>query len=691
MVVSFEARRTRGRNPVRVSAPSVPVLSASIALCGALATPVHAQSPAQVPPPPDEPVITVTANRVPTAIQRTGSAVTVIRRDAIERASPTSLLDLLRSVPGVFLTEAGGPGGTSDIRLRGANPNQTLVLIDGVRVNDPAAASGEFDASLIAPALIDRIEVLRGPQSALYGSDAIGGVVNIITKRGRGQPTGSVSFEAGRYGTLSLTGSAAGTIGPWSFAFSAIGQRAEGFSRYGYRIGRLSLANNSEGLRGGRLEEDGFGRWGGYGRLGYDAGQGVRAEIALLSTETRLDLDAGSGLAVPTATTFPDTPSKARRRLDQLSGRIEIDMLDGALTHALLLSATRTDRSFEEVSLGRVAGRLRETRRQISDFVGDRMAAEYQATWRLGQFGTLIGGARLERETADTFRTDLVPVLRPEQRTLAAEQTTRALFGLWQLPVGERLLLSFGGRIDHTTDSKAFATWRTTAAYRIAETGTTLRASAGTGAKVATLFQRFSPIGTPDLRPERSIGVDAGIDQSLFDGRLTLSVTAFANRIRNLIVFESTPACLAQTGTRCYLNVDRATTSGVETTARVQVIEEIVAVSGTYTYLHAKDAGTGLTLARRPQHVGRAALHITPNAHLLIEPSVTVVSERFSQSGERQKLASYARFDVLAQLQFNQNWRAHVRVENLTNAKYQDVYNFGIAGRGVYGGLSVSW
>ncbi|MFN3483637.1 MAG: TonB-dependent receptor, partial [Rhabdaerophilum calidifontis] len=134
-----------------------------------------------VPSPASGLDITIFAERIPTAIQRTGSAVTILKAEDIARANPLSLADALRQVPGLDITETGGPGSSAVIRLRGANAGQTLVLIDGIRINDPASASGEFNASLIAPALIERIEVLRGPQSALHGSDAMGGVINIVT------------------------------------------------------------------------------------------------------------------------------------------------------------------------------------------------------------------------------------------------------------------------------------------------------------------------------------------------------------------------------------------------------------------------------------------------------------------------------------------------------------------------------
>jgi vitamin B12 transporter len=232
---------------------------------------------------------------------------------------------------------------------------------------------------------------------------------------------------------------------------------------------------------------------------------------------------------------------------------------------------------------------------------------------------------------------------------------------------------------------------RATAAYRIPETGTVLRASAGTGAKAPTLFQRFAVVGTPDLRPEFSTGFDAGIDQSLLDGRIRLSLTVFQNNIRNLIQFNNSAGCLAQTAPRCYFNVDRAVTSGIEASARAEIVEGKLSATAVYTYLHAKDEATNLTLQRRPQHTGRLALQWTPLPQLLIEPSVTLVSERFSRSNERDRLAPYARFDMAATYQFNETWKASLRVENITNAKYQDVYNFGTTGRAVYAGLTATW
>jgi vitamin B12 transporter len=619
--------------------------------------------------------INITANRSPTAIQRTGSAVTVIRAEEITRTNSFSVADILKQVPGVDVSETGNPGSVGTIRVRGANAGQTLVLLDGIRINDPSGPSGEFDSSLIAPGIIDRIEVLRGPQSALYGSDAIGGVVNIITKKGQGAPVRSLRVEAGSYGTASLTGSIAGSTGPWSYAFSALGQRTDGFSAYGYRIGRLERTR-------GPFESDGMNRLSGFGRIGYDAGKGVRFDLGILASTKRSGYDAAFG-------TYPDTRSIAYQRFLQVHGRAEVDTFDDRLTHSLQIFVNRIERELRDSFL---TGAPPPTNfRTNYDYWGNRFGAEYQGKLRLDRFGTLILGARSEREVAGSFSENIGPFPGPRTKTFSGEQGTNSLFALWQLPVGERLMLSLGSRLDKVSDSKTFTTWRATAAYNLPEWGTKLRASAGTGGKAPTLYQRFSPLyGTRNLRPEESIGYDVGIDQGFFNNRLTFSLTGFSNRFRDLIDFQSA-GCPPAQPFGCYFNVARAKTSGVELAAKVVAIEGWLSVSGSYTYLHAKDQRTNLTLARRAPHQGRFALQITPREGWLIEPSVMMSSDRFTSANELNPVKRYARFDVHTEYALSSTYKLHARFENITNARYEDVRNYGTTGRAVYGGVTATW
>lgn len=617
--------------------------------------------------------VVVTASRTAEPLSATGSAISVVSGETIATSNPGSLVDALRSVPGLDISENGGPGGTANVRMRGANTGQTLVMIDGIRVNDPTAASGDFEFAMFAPSAIDRIEVLRGPQSALYGSDAMGGVINIITKKGSGPAQFNVRTEAGSYGTVVTQGSVTGTNGPWSYAFTGGGQHSNGFSRYGYRIPSIEAKFPS-------LERDGFDRVGGSARIGYDAGEGIRLEAGTVQSFTRSAYDAATG-------TFPDTPASADRLLQTIYGRVGIDSFGGVLTHNVTISNTHTERSFTDYTY-RTNMLPQNTTVKTSDYWGNSLGAEYQANLKLGTFGTLIYGAKTQSETAQTFSTNVLPIAGQMTPLLAKQQDTNSVFALWSLPIGERLNVTLGGRVDDVVNVARFETWRATAAYNISETGTKLRASAGTGAKAPTLFQLYdTTYGSLNLTPETSFGYDAGIDQSLFNGRVVLSVTGFANDFNNLINFVSD----ASRPLGYYTNVARAETSGLEVGATIDVLPGLVKFNTAYTYLHAVDLTTGLTLARRPQNLARFAVTITPNDRWMIEPRITTVSKRYSSANEVGVVDAYTRVDLYSEYKLDANWKVFARGENILNEHYQEVLNFGTTGPALYAGFNATW
>ncbi len=631
-------------------------------------TPARAETVQQLPE------LVVTADRTPEPIGNTGSAISVVNNATLQATNPGSLVDALRTVPGLDISESGGPGATANVRIRGANTGQTLVMIDGIRINDPTAASGDFDFAILGPSAIDHVEVLRGPQSALYGSDAIGGVINIITKSGKGPAQFSARTEAGSYGTINSSAAVTGSQGPWTYAVTGGAGRSTGFSRYGYRIPALEAKYPN-------LESDGYDRLGGSARVGYDAGEGFRFETGILSSYTRSDYDAATGA-------FPDTPSSATRLLNQVWSKATVDTFDGMWTHSLNVFETRIDRSFNDISY-KTNMLPKNTTSTVTDYSGNSVGAEYQSTLKMGWAGSLVYGARTQHETADVFLTKLLPTAVPRTPQVSATQDTNSLFALWQLPIGQRLNLTLGGRVDDVADVATFETWRATAAYNISETGTKLRASAGTGAKAPTLYQLNAPIyGNSTLHPEQSFGYDAGVDQSLFDGRVTLSLTGFANRFSNLIDFVVDPAAFPLGH---YVNVTRAETSGLELGADIILLPGFAKLNAAYTYLHAKDLSTNLTLQRRPSDVMRLALTLTPTAQWMIEPRITYVSKRFSGNNETSPLDPYTRVDLYTEYKIDPTWKVFARGENIFNARYQEVLNFGTTGPALYGGLSATW
>jgi vitamin B12 transporter len=262
---------------------------------------------------------------------------------------------------------------------------------------------------------------------------------------------------------------------------------------------------------------------------------------------------------------------------------------------------------------------------------------------------------------------------------------------LWQLPIGERLNITLGGRVDDVVDVARFETWRATAAYTIAETGTKFHTSAGTGAKAPTLFQLYDPVnGTPTLKPEQSFGYDAGIDQSFLGGRVVASLTGFSNDFSNLINFVSAP-CAPSQSLGCYVNVARAETSGLEVGTTIDVLPGLLKFNAAYTYLHAIDLATGLVLARRPKNLARFAITITPTDKWLIEPRVVTVSKRFSSAGQTSQVDAYTRVDIYTEYKIDKNWKVFARGENILNEHYQEVFNFGTTGPAAYAGVNATW
>ena len=583
------------------------------------------------------PEIVVSPYLVPTAIARAGSTVSVIGRDEIARSSAGTVADLLRSVPGVTVTENGGAGGQALVSLRGAETQHTLVLIDGIRVNDPASARDEFDFATLSLTAVERIEILRGPQSALYGSDAMGGVINIVTARPAMGIGGSATIEGGSYGTRRTTLSASGGSGPFSLSATGTYFANDGFSRVGDRdAGEPDATEKYAGtVRGSVAGENG-------GTLTF----GVDGHHQMSEIDRSATMDA---------TGYDSTR-------DLLSGfaTLTLPAFDGGVTNTLTAFATRTTRLFGEPT--------RDYTYRASD-----VGVEYQAFVRRHGPGSLIVGGRLERETAyQKVSTSPTP----------AYDDSRLLYAgylLYQLPAGDDLDLSFAARYDGEVDGGGFTTGRFTFMRDFPHTGVRLRGSVGTGAKRPTAFQLAY---NPDLIAEESVGADLGVERTLLDGRASVSVTGFWNRFRNLIDFDGD----FLTGT--YKNIATAETSGVEVAASAAIVPGVIDAALSYTFLTTRDLATGLPLAKRPAHAGKASLTYTGIEDFQATLSATVVGQRFNDDAATVLMPAYLRVDLHASHTLGPHLTSFVRVENLLNASYQEVSGYNTAGLSAYAGLT---
>jgi vitamin B12 transporter len=636
----------------------------------------------------------VTPTRVEQPVASTGASVSVIHARDIQKRGSLGFNDVLRGVPGLDVYSNGGPGTQTSVALRGSTPGQTLVLIDGIRIGDPTSTDGSVDFGNLLPTDIERIEVLRGPQSALYGSDAMGGVINIITRRDKGAPQGWIMSEGGSYGTSSSRASISGADAQGSYALSISGLHADGFPRYGYRQQRPIFIGDQTTPLPRLPADDPTNTVGVTGRVGYEFTDQARIEAGLAGYDSAIRYD--NPYAFNPWSVF-DPFNHHHATFMQGYVRLGAEMFDNTLRNRLTLYANRGNRDVwaTEACFDTLTFTSQNCR---FGFLGGRRGLEYQSDVALGPFGLATLGSRVETETAQNSREAwIVDKYEPTR----AVQTTWSGYAQHQFTLFDRLDISYGGRIDAVSQNRTFMTWRTMANFRIDEIGMRLRGSAATGAKTASLYQRFSQYGDPTLAPERVLGFDAGIDQSFFGGLATASVSVFTNRYMNLVQFGKAESCTATQIFGCYFNVGRADTRGVEFSGEAVLVPGALLLRGSYTFLSARNLDydrdsiyAGRTLLRRPRHKGMWSLIYTGLPGLEVEARANIIGAAHDVDfifNKRVMLAPYVRLDLFANYKLTDSLTLHGRIENLNNALYEEVYNYSTTARAFYGGVKYAW
>jgi vitamin B12 transporter len=624
-------------------------LSSSVCLGLIASVPAHAQAPIAL-----EGVI-ITADRVAESAAKVGSAVTVITREQIEASRAENVAELLETVPGLNVNQSGGVGGTANVHIRGADPDHTQVLIDGVRVNDPAQASGEFDFALFTLGNVERIEVLRGPQSGLYGSDAIGGVINIITRKGEGPLQGTAEAEGGSYATHAERVAVSGSKDGVAVSAAATNFRTSGFSR-----STLGTEDDATEKQSANFRMD----------MDVTPNAGITVALGRYHVDAEIDTNPQRG-----------ENDRAEKTLSTAAVTGRLDLWDGLMRNTVTLFANKTERTFFEDDASVRAG----LQPQTDLFDGERVGIEAQSDIAVRSVDRLTVGGRTERETGE----QITETLTGRSLAFSGEERTSAAFALYQFNPIEALTLTAAGRAEDFGSAGIEETYRFTAAFRIPETETKLRGSIGTGAKAPTLSERFLntsfAIGNPDLSVETSKGFDIGIDQTLLDGKLTLSATYFRNDINDLIeFFDADGFGVGEPGT--FENIDAAETRGVELAATILPTAWLT-LDLAYTYLDAIDAETGAPLQRRPEHTVFARATLRPTDKTKIAASMLYVGERFNNADRRNLLDDYIRVDLTGSYALCENAEVFLRAENLTGAQYEEIKDFGVAGRSAYAGL----
>jgi vitamin B12 transporter len=632
--------------------------------------------------------IAVTANRVDGPQAAIGSAVSSISGEELERRQIRVVSDVLRELPGVAVNRTGPVGAQTQIRIRGSESNQTLVIVDGVRMNDPGG-SAEFDFANLLNLEVERVDVLRGPQSALYGSDAIGGVINIVTRKGEPGPTRfRANIEGGSFSTA--TGVASVSGGTQAYDYLIAGQ---GFSTRG-----VSTATRFDAFSPtSSLDHDGYKSGTGLAKVSVRPTENIEFSGVARYTEFDADRD-GFGAASDGYPFAAAVDSRDHEKGKQFFGRAQgkATLLDGAWDHVLGLSYTNQDRrSFDGSDLKTFAS------------LGEMTRLDYQTNFRFQTEGALPAshvltfGADHTRDAVKSFTAFPFPADAPNP--LRKHIDNSGLVGQHQIGFFEKLFITGSVRRDFNDRFEEATTYRLASAYTFDETRTKLRASWGTGVKNPTTFELFGFSGNfipnGDLKPERGEGWDAGFDQPLWSDRIVLDATYFQQRVKDLISSETVADPGDPTG---FVNrpINLAGTSkidGVELGLTFRPIEGL-ALRSAYTFTDGEDA-TGATLVRRPRHVASfnanyAFLEGKANLNLGVvyngrQRDFAYDAATFARTSV--PLKSYMLVSVAASYKVQQNAEIYGRIENLFDKTYEEVLTYDAPGRAAYGGVKISF
>ena len=634
------------------------------ALIGGLVTAITIIGTAQAEPEPRMlPETVVFANRVAVPSREVGSSVTVITGEEMEERQIRVVADALRDVPGVSVSRTGPRGGFTQVRIRGNEGNHTKVFIDGVEVNDPSG-DVEFDFAHLLAADIERVEIIRGPQSALWGSDAIGGVINVITKRGKSGTRASGYLEAGSFDTYSGNAALRGAGKNYRYALSGSFLKTQG-------VNMSRLGSEKDGYKNGTLNVSGA----------VDPNESLELSVNGMYIKNYVQSDPQS------FTTGLFFDGDLERNGEQFYGRAQAKLktFGGQWEHIFGGSYTKTnfdnlvDKTFSSSNSG---GKTRLDYQTNLFISSPDTFAEHTITF-------------YAEYTHESFKNELATfaAANQEQSTNAASVAGEYLVGL-----GQRMFLTGSLRYDDNDRFKNATTGRVTGAYVHPESKTRIHTSFGTGVKNPGFFELFGFIpGTfipnANLKPEDSWGWDLGIEQKFLQERLVMDITYFRSVLTDEIVTVFLPGgppflttVANQTG--------ESTRQGLEISAAAAITRSLN-LTAAYTYTDAKDPD-GRDEVRRPKNIASLVLnYLLPsrkgNVNLNIQYNGPMEDFDFSTfSATRRTLHGYTLVTLASRYNINKSVQLFGRIENLLDQDYEEVFSAQSPGIGVFAGIRLS-
>ena len=644
---------------------------ACAAAAALIATPLAAQTE---PPLRALPETVVTATRIPTPIERIPAGVTVIDRETIETRGYRSLAEAVAAVPGLGVVQSGGTGQTTSVFLRGTNSGHVLVLRDGMPLNDPSTPQSLFDFGNDLLSDVERIEVIRGPMSGLYGSGAIGGVVNLITRSGRGTGrafTATGEFAGGTQSTAAASAVVAGETRGIDYALIGQGLTTQGFNIVPPRL--ATSIGERDGARIGTATVN----------LGARLGERFRVFGFARLRENKADLDQ-AGRDDPNYT--------ARNRSGLWRAGVQGTVIPGWLDTTLAVGQSRDNRQFRDRP-----DQFAFSGSDDSRYIGTRTVYQWDNTLRLPEAGVVdaavlsFGAQRIEERVDVQVRFD--GPFGPFNQDVDRSTRNDAGYLGAQVRLFRRLDLTANLRHEAPRDFADSTTWRVGGVLALPEVAMSVHAAYGTSFRAPTLFDLFGVgsfgfRGNPNLRPEKGRGAEAGLALDL--GALglpagRLAATYFRTRITDLIADDPTFT------TR--INVGRADIEGVESAFDMNVAPWL-ALRATYTWTVAKDGVTGQQLLRRPRHRGSLGATLWANPRLSVAPEVLIFGPAadviYADSGAFQ---GRGRNPGGVVINLTARWRATEMFEffalgrNITNSRYEPANSFVVPGAAVLVGL----
>lgn len=607
--------------------------------------------------------IVVSATKTKTPSVEIASSISVIDSAEIAESNKTNLLDLLKDQYGLIVSQSGGPGQLTQLYIRGANSDQVLVEINGVKMNMPDDPGNSFDFSLIPLDNIERVEILRGPQSTLYGSDATAGVINIITKKGSDKPGYFATLEGGSMDTYKGLLGANGKEGSADYSLTLSKTKSEGIPAADQEFGNTV--------------RDGYQDYNLSSNLGWAVNNDVDLNFFAVFNTGQVGLAQHGGPLGDDPTYF------GNHEQGEYRAEANIDPFHGTWQQVVGFSFMRDLRRYSYDST------VNNPASSTSFYSGDFYQLDWQNNLILIPANALTFGLEASRQSSSSDYSYISTLYGNDNSNLPLVDLNN-LSGYFQdqINIHDNAFTTAGLRYDSYSKFGSAVTFRITQTYLIESTGTKLKAVYGTGFKAPTLVDLYDPLyGNKNLKSETSKSWEAGFEQYLFDYTSLLDVTYFSNTFANMFGYDSNYVTI---------NIGKAQTDGLEFSF-TENLNSSFKVNASYTFTNAKDKTPGspvenLQLIRRPKNSASFGLNYDFLDGFNLNADVVYMGTRYDEifPTTRVQLGAYALVNISGSYKISEVVKFYWRIENLLDEKYEDVYGYGTVGNAGYIGVNLN-